>query len=99
MGSWAAYLQRNMNLDLVAKFVKIKKGEDMAQQTAQVSFSVLENGEVAGIRVLNKDKVHPDLVIEAMRLIQNSQWQPATMAGEKIAFPLTQPIVFRVVND
>lgn len=71
----------------------------MAEQTAQVSFSVLENGDVSNIRVINKEKVHPELVSEAMRLIQNSQWQPATMLGKKIDFPLTQPIVFRVMNE
>jgi TonB family protein len=95
-GSWAAYIQQNMNLKLVAGSLPLKKKEKAAQQTARVSFVVSENGEVTDVMVTNMKDVHPALAEEAIRLVQKARWSPAVLLNEKLSLTLVQPIVFRV---
>ena len=94
--SWAVYLQQNMNLKLVANSIPLKKKEKVAEQAAKVSFVIAANGDVIDVYVLNMKDVHAALAEEAIRLVQKARWSPAVLLGEKIEFPLMQPIVFRV---
>jgi hypothetical protein len=95
-GTWGNYLQNNMDTKVVTTFLKIKKKEKSAEQMVKVSFIVLKNGEIANVQVINEEKIHPALMDEAIRLVKASKWRPAELIGEKLDFPLVQPITFRV---
>lgn len=93
---WNNYLQKNMKLELVSKYVKIPKGQQSADQVAEVSFVVLYTGSIGDVTVTNSKEVHPALVKEATRLIKESYgWKPASIHGEKIDSWVTQKITFR----
>jgi hypothetical protein len=92
---WIKYLQVNLNSALGAKYVKIPKGEEMATQTAIVTFVIDEKGRISKAKVINENEVHPKLAEEALRVINASPiWKPATVLGEKFSFYLKQPITF-----
>lgn len=93
---WSRYVQKNINADLVSKYLKIPKGDKVAQQSAQVLFVVTANGIVGEAEVINKKEIHPALAKEALRIIKESYgWKPATIRGEKIDHLMTQTITFR----
>lgn len=93
---WNNYLQKNMNLDLVSKYVKIPKGQKSADQVAEVRFVVQSTGSIGEVTVANSKEVHSALIKEATRLIRESYgWKPATVRGEKIDSWVTQKITFR----
>lgn len=93
---WNNYLQKNINLKLVSKYVKIPKGQQSADQVAEVSFVIQSTGSIGDVTVTNSKEVHPALVKEATRLIKESYgWKPATIHGEKIDSWVTQKITFR----
>lgn len=97
---WSNYLQKNMNLDLVSKHVKIPKGQTTADQVAEVRFVIQSTGLVSEVEVMNAKEVHPALVKEATRLIKESYgWKPATVRGEKIDSWAMQKITFRSVIE
>lgn len=99
-GGWGKYLQTNLNALLGAKYIKIPKGEDEATQTVQVNFLVSERGEILHVKVTNKDKVHPKLAEEAIRVVSESRgWKAATVYGEKINFYFNQPVTFSVSKE
>jgi hypothetical protein len=97
---WSNYLQKNMNLELVGKHVKIPKGQTSADQVAEVRFVVQSTGIVSDVEVMNPKDVHPALAKEAIRLIKESYgWKPATVRGEKIDSWAMQKITFRSVIE
>jgi hypothetical protein len=94
---WQKYIVTNLNADLASKYVKLKKGEQMAEDKVIVTFRVSERGEITDVKAKNPKEVHPRLREEAERLISESRrWKPATIYGIPIAQYMEQPIVFRV---
>jgi hypothetical protein len=94
-GGWAAYLQKNLDVDLAAKYVKIPRGETSGVQSVLVKFLVTDKGIVENARVVNTKDVHPKLAQEALRVVNESgRWTPATIYGIKIPFTMQQPVTF-----
>lgn len=76
--AWRKYLQNSLDPAMMAKYVKIKKGEKSAAQEAKVIFAIDVSGTPSEIKVTNRDEVHPKLAAEAIRIIQESpRWIPA----------------------
>lgn len=97
---WKKYIYSNMNPDLAAKYVKLRKGEQMAEDKVIVTFKVSERGEITNVKTKNPKDIHPKLREEAERLISESRrWKPATIYGIPIAQYMEQPIVFRVERE
>jgi hypothetical protein len=97
--SWTKYLQANIKAELGAKYIKIPKGESSATQMVNVSFVIDSKGKVINTKVLNKEEVHPKLAEEALRVVSESPlWTPSNLLGEKIAYRLTQPIIFQATK-
>lgn len=100
-GAWAKYLGANLDPDkkLTFKYVKLPKGDSVASQQVMVRFTVLADGQLTNIQVVNKDEVHPKLAEEAMRVIRESpRWIPCMVYGEKVAYPTQQPVTFKVMR-
>ena len=58
-----------------------------------IEFVIEENGKVTN--VIAKNKVHPDLDAEAIRVIQNSpDWIPSKVMGKQVRMAYTIPIKF-----
>ena len=96
---WQQYLRANLKTSLTNKYLKLQKGQERTEQTILVSFLVTENGQVAEIEVKNKDSVHPKLAGEAIRVIANSNWRPATVLGDPIKYRIMQPVSFVLTRD
>ncbi len=97
---WRNYILKNMNADLANKYVKIPKGATEAQQTAQLQFTILANGTIDNIEVINPKEVHPQLAKEAIRIVKESYgWKPATIRGEKVDSKYKQNITFRLTTN
>lgn len=92
------YLEKNLDHDLAAKYVKIPKGEQEVNDTVKVLFYVEEDGSVSKIEALNKKEMPSALVKEAIRVVGDSpRWIPGSVYGEKIRQPIRQNVVFAVV--
>lgn len=74
---WTAYLEKNLNRDLGARYIKLKKTDTTARQTVIVSFIVNANGFVTEVSA-EKNGTHPKLTEEAIRVIRDGpRWEPA----------------------
>lgn len=94
-GGWANYIQKNVDANMAAKYVKIPRGETSGVQSVLVKFLVTENGMVENARVVNSKDVHPKLAQEAIRVVTESgRWTPASIYGIKIPFTMQQPVTF-----
>ena len=93
------YLQNNLNASLGLRYIKISKGEKEASVQVQLAFVVSEDGSISNIVVTNKAEVDSHLANEAMRVIRESPpWVAATIYGVKTKMPVTQPVVFKIVQ-
>ena len=62
-----------------------------------VSFIVMNDGTIKGIRILKN--VHILLDLEAVRVINSipkNKWKPAEIEGEKVNFPMMIPVNFTI---
>jgi len=67
------------------------------QGNVVVSFVVDADGQVGNLRVVQP--VNPSLDREAVRVVSLlPRWQPAMLGGKPVAFGMSIPIVFKVVN-
>lgn len=97
---WRNYVQKSINSDLVNRYVKIPKTATEAQQTAQIQFTILANGNLDNIELMNPKEVHPQLAKEAIRIVKESYgWKPATVRGEKVDSRYNQNITFRLTAN
>jgi len=96
---WAAFLQKKLDPDVAAKYVKIGRKETSASQAVYVSFTVSEAGNVLNASVDNKKEVPSKLAEEALRVISISHWRPATVFGQPIPYRMKAPITFSVVKE
>lgn len=79
LAGWTAYLEKNLNRDLGAKYIKLKKSDTTARQTIVVNFIVNVNGFVTDVSA-EKNGAHPKLVEEAIRVIRDGpRWEPASI--------------------
>jgi hypothetical protein len=94
-GGWATYVQKSVDVDVAAKYVKIPRGETSGLQSVLVKFLVTDKGIVENARVVNTKDVHPKIAQEALRVVNESgRWTPATIYGIKIPFTMQQPVTF-----
>jgi len=95
---WLNYLQKNIDANVAAKYLKIPRKEDVASVAVMVGFTVSETGSISNITVLNQKEVPSQLADEAIRVVYRSRWNPATAFGEKISYRMMQPITFQVTK-
>ena len=89
------YLEKNLNIDKVAKKIKLKRKQKVFQETAIVKFIVQRNGSLSDVVIENE--VHPAIAAEAIRVIKDSpNWIPAQQNGRVVNAYGRQPITFRI---
>jgi hypothetical protein len=85
---WTDYLSKNLNADLGAKYIKVKKGDTIARQTIIVTFTVQPTGIVSDVTAEAPEKgmaIHPKLAAEAIRVIaEGPRWEPAQQESFEI---------------
>jgi periplasmic protein TonB len=97
---WAKYVQANLNAELGAKYIPLKKGQKTAKQTVVVNFIVDKEGNISNVSVVNYDAVHPKLAEEAMRVIkQGPKWTPARQNDRPVISRKRQNISWVVTAD
>jgi protein TonB len=99
MDGWTKYLQSNLNADLGARYVKVKKGETVIK-TALISFIVDPQGNVTEVTCMNPDELPAKLAKEAIRVIKEGpKWIPAWQNGKHVYYRQKQRISWQVVGD
>jgi periplasmic protein TonB len=92
---WRKYLEGNLNANL-ARFIKLKRNEKMAQQTAKLQFIVDKQGNISNVTCINANEIHPKLVKEAIRVIQEGpKWIPAWQNGKDVIYQAIQYITWQ----
>lgn len=92
--AWRKYLSGNLNIDKVARKVRIPKGETEFRQTIIVKFVVNKKGEISNVSVENED-ANRYCIEEAIRVIEESpNWIPAQQNGRIVNAYRRQPITF-----
>jgi protein TonB len=96
---WKKYIETNLDASL-AKYIKLKKGQKLGQQTVKVQFLVDKTGKVSNVEVVNKDEIHPKLAKEALRVIKEGpDWEPAEQNGKKVLYQATQYITWQAEQE
>jgi len=97
---WRRYLESNLNANLAAKCIKLKRGEKFAQQTVVVQFIVDKTGNVSNVSVRNPGEVHRKLGEEAVRVIKEGpRWVPAEQNNKKVIYQALQYVTFQVAVE
>jgi protein TonB len=97
--AWRKYLEQNLNASVGSRYIKLKRGEQSARQTATVSFLVDKEGNISEVEVVNPNEVHPKVAAEAMRVIKNGpKWTPAVQDGKNVIYRQKQNITFEVTR-
>jgi protein TonB len=90
---WRKYLEKNLNANLGAEYIPLKRKQKSAKQTVTVSFIVDTEGTISEVMVMNGNEVHPKLAEEAIRVIKSGpKWIPATQNGKNVAYRQKQNI-------
>ena len=98
--AWKKYLENNMDIDMLAKKVKMAKKEKVLVQTARIQFIVCKDGSICNVTTDNADEVDPVFKKEAERLIAISpQWKPASQDGRNVKAYRIQPITLYLTKD
>ncbi|MES2371237.1 MAG: hypothetical protein V4557_01575 [Bacteroidota bacterium] len=78
---WTAYLEKNLNRDLGAKYIKVRKGDTLVKQTVILTFTVQPSGLVSDVAAEPSAKgaeLHPKIAAEAIRVVaEGPRWEPA----------------------
>jgi protein TonB len=91
---WRKYLMQNLDVDKVAKKIKIPKGEKEFKETIIVKFIVAKNGKISDVTAENAD-ANARCIAEAIRVIKISpDWVPAQQNGHTVNAYRRQPITF-----
>jgi len=76
---WSTYLEKNLQTDLGARYIKMKRSDSTARQSVVVSFLVNATGIISDISA-EKTDTPPKLVEEAIRVVREGpRWEPARM--------------------
>lgn len=96
---WKRYLETNLNAGL-GKYIKLKKGEKLGQQTVKVQFLVGKDGTISQVVAVNKNEVHHKLADEGVRVIKEGpSWIPAEQNGRKVIYQAIQYITWQVAEE
>ena len=91
---WRKYLMQNLEIDKIAKKIKIPRGEKELRETIIVKFVVARNGTISDVAAENID-ADPKCIAEAIRVINISpKWVPAKQNGRSVNAYRRQPITF-----
>jgi len=94
---WTNYLSENLRGNLGRRYIKIPEGDTTAKETVNVYFAIDKHGSIAKTVALNAKYIHPKLVKEALRVLNESPlWFPGTFNGKEIPFIFKQNIIFQV---
>lgn len=99
---WKRYLEKNLNVDLGSKYVKIPKGQKTGIATVNVCFVVNKEGKISDVYAESTTprKVHPALVKEAIRVIKEGpSWVPARQNGKLVLYRHKQSISWAVNEE
>jgi periplasmic protein TonB len=97
---WRKYLEENLNADLASKYIKLKRNEKLMQQTAKLQFIVDREGNISNVRCINANEIHPKLVKESVRVIQEGpKWVPAWQNGKNVIYQAIQYITWQVTTE
>ena len=97
---WRKYLEANLNVDLASKYMKLKRKEKIAQQTAKLQFIVDKEGNISNVTCINASEIHPKLVQESIRVIKEGpRWEPALQNGKHVIYQAIQYITWQVSAD
>jgi protein TonB len=97
---WRRYVEANLKSQLASKYIKLKKEQQEATQTARVQFIVDKSGNISNVEVVNATEVHPKLAAEAVRVIKEGpKWQPAVQNGKNVLYQAVQYITFLVTRE
>ena len=102
LDGWAKYLQKNLNVELGSKHVKIPKGQKIGKATVILSFIIDKEGNVSEVKVESTipKNIHSSLMKEAIRVIVNGpKWIPATQDGKKVKYRHRQSISWEVTEE
>lgn len=91
---WQRFLERNMDIMEAAEAMDSTAYVNYGmRQTAQLEFTVCEDGEVCDIVIINRDKISPEFAKEALRVMKNSpKWQPAKVGERSVRTRMKQSI-------
>ncbi len=91
---WRKYLMQNLDVDKVAKKIKIPRGEKQFKETIIVKFVVSKDGSISYVQAENVD-ANAYCIAEAERVIKISpNWLAAQQNGRKVNAYRRQPITF-----
>ncbi len=99
---WATYLEKNLNVKLGIKHVKVPKGKKIGKATVILSFIIDKEGNVSEVKAEETipQQIHPSLVKEAIRVIKNGpKWIPATQDGKAVKYRHRQSISWQVTEE
>ncbi len=97
LSAWKRYLERNLDGSLAEKYINLRNGQKTAVQTAIVSFTIDEYGNISKVGVENSRDIHPVLAAEAIRVVSKSgKWIPASKNGKNVKYRMRQNISWRV---
>lgn len=79
LNGWSTYLEKNLQTDLGARYIKMKRSDSTARQSVVVSFLVNATGIISDVSA-EKTDTPPKLVEEAIRVVREGpRWEPARM--------------------
>ena len=91
---WKKFLMTNLDVDGVAKKVKVPRGKKEVIETVIVKFIVSKTGSISSIGIENEE-CNEACKAEAIRVIKKSpNWIPAQQNGRKVNAYRRQPITF-----
>lgn len=93
---WRKFLMQKLNIDKVARKIKIPRGEKEFRQTIIVKFIVAKNGVISDVTAENMD-ANSYCIAEAIRVIKISpNWIAAQQNGRYVNAYRRQPITFLI---
>ena len=92
--AWHQFLERNMDIsDAIMEMDSTQYVEYGLRQTANVEFTVCEDGEVCEFEIVNQSKISPAFAKEALRVMKKSpKWTPAFKNKLPVRTRIRQPI-------
>lgn len=96
--NWQQFLRQNFNVNRVAAAMDSAAYVNYGlRQSAELQFTVCENGELCDVEVINNREVSPEFAQEALRLMKRSpRWEPARAAGNPVRVRLSQSITLLI---
>lgn len=99
--TWAQYLRNNTNSELGKKYIVVDKNKQFVKETVNVIFRISKWGFVDTAFVIQDGiKVHPKLLVEAIRVIKASpRWIAARLNNKKVDYYNRQALTWQVDKE